>query len=72
MQRIDVLDTLENITNKVDYLFSSTYFMMLAQKNGHIDFKSEELMGFGDLSNGLLEELKTYYNELKPHLKDLD
>jgi hypothetical protein len=45
---------------------------MLAQKDGHIDLKSGEVSGFYDLSNGLLEELKTYYNELKPHLKDLD
>jgi len=66
MQKIDALDTLESITNKLEFLLSSTYFMMLAQKDGDIDFKSEEVLGFYEISNEVTEALKTYRVELHP------
>ena len=68
MQKIDALDTLQDTIDKLEYLLSSTYFMMLAQKNGDIDFKREEVMGFYGFSNEVVEELKIYRKNLSPLL----
>jgi len=66
MEKIDALDTLENITNKLEFLLSSTYFMMLAQKNGDIDLKGEEISGFYEISNEVVDALKTYMVDVSP------
>lgn len=68
MQKINALDTLENITNQLEYLVSTHYSFLHEIQEGGLNPKSTEINGYMDLHNGIVKSLKTFQNDLKPLL----
>jgi hypothetical protein len=68
MQKIETLDTLENLANRLEYLVSSHYSFLHEAKEGGVEPNASEIHGYMQLHNQVVTDLRTFRTELQPLL----